>query len=486
MRTLNPEELAKVKLSARNSKEKVDKPKRAQALRSGSNVWARTTRSSVPDDRAVQVSLAYDMANAMLVAQGLPPAPLPHDPPAFIKAAPGRNLFGPGALSDEAFVEYVSLLAPAAVRCFSVTEKPLSPQLLPYLLGGIPMTAVEALSDRAFKVAECFDDGQPQTALLDALCQVGYGERFSHVHSDNIYLETLNLKRKPEETFTEYKHRLDKIQAPKEPGPITKGLSVRQDYLYTLPADGESFAAKLMSFPPYRASMRRRVSRHKVPVIKDVYLLLQKEQEEIPAVGHKVLVDRCGGMIDFLRSTEISDQIFQAAVHRVFERPWKELDLNGVLSHDVEVMVARRLIYRLMGGARNSREPMRMSAKTLVGIALVTGISIAKWAAFAVEDGKRRGESFLNRSIIEEALEILEMSEVAPYIECREYLAECCIQLDTLETDACAWSQRLRKPKRPFWSTRELDYYLKSIVKTHSGGEVDETSIWRYPPEDLR
>ncbi|QYW06451.1 hypothetical protein uan_039 [Pseudomonas phage UAntarctica] len=482
MRTLTPSQVvdvgrkpvvARVVAKPRESK----RAAKTQAFGDSLNTRQRTTAPSVPADVEIQKMLAVDMVNAFLDAQQLPTYPAPEHP--VIKVAPGRNLFGPGALCDEALSYYIDMLAPYAVGTPRDTAVIPSPQLLPYLLGGIPMATVEQLAFRALELGGCYPVPEPGPTLLDSLCHVGFGERFPHIHSDIAH--AVRLRRLPEESIEEYRAKLERHTTPAEPGPITKGLSNRQDYLYNLPT-GETFAKQLLSSPPYRATMRRRVTKHKLAVIKDVCLLLQRETGEIPFMGAERLVAKCGTLSDYYRAIDITDAMFSSAVQRVFERPWKELDLTGDLVHDVEIMVARRLIYRLMGGARNSREPTRMSAQTLVGIALVTGISVVQWAKFAVQDGQRRGESFLDRAVIEEAIELIEMSELAPHFTCADHLAECCLQLDALNP---SWSQRLRKPKRPFWSTRSHDYYVKAVLVTREAGEVFEEFTYRYPPEEM-
>lgn len=472
MRLLTPDQLALAKSRAPvPAAPKAAKTRPVRTFQKAVNLWGRATQ--LPDDVEVQKAVSRDMLAANLRTQGI-------TPPFQDSGCPARFLVGPGDFCDEAFEYHVSLAAEFAVGRAG-TARPVSPQLLPYLLGGVPMATVERAALRAVALYGDLED--VGCALLDSLCHVGFGANFPHSHVDTVYPD--GMQRNPDERFQAYKHRLEALGKHKEAAPLTKGFSVRQDYLYRLPDNGMSFAQMLMDSPPYAATMRRRVTRHKREVIKDVYLLLQKEQEEMPALAHATLVERCGGEFDYRLKTEITDQMFKDAVHRVFEAPWKTLDLTGDLKEDLVVLLARRLIYRLMGGARNSLEPMRMRADTLVGISLITGISIAQWVAFAVEDGERRGESFLDSSTIEEAVEIIECTELFTHFTCQDELERLRLRLQALEPYHCEWSQRLRKPKRPFWSTRHVPYYLKSSTTVRDGEDEYVSDLYRYQPEKI-
>ena len=112
-----------------------------------------------------------------------------------------------------------------------------------------------------------------------------------------------------------------------------------------------------------------------------------------------------------------------------------------------------------------------MSSVVLLGLALLTGIPLGKWVAFALQDLDRRGETFITEQTLDEVIEMLEMSEVgmkagACIAEIRDYK----VQLRNTESpfkSRFAW--KLRRGARPFWSALTYGsecYYLKGYTRS--------------------
>lgn len=428
-----------------------------QAVSKGAgSTWARCCH--LPE--SLHLSAAEDMAAALLNAQG--DNLTCTDSPPEIAMAPGRGLYGPGSLSDEALSYYMELLAPTAFGRPSKIPAP-SPCLVPYLLGGMTVSSVEKLAVRAVRLIGV-DEPESDT-LSDALLLVGYGH--GSYHSD--LLPVHNLARKPEETYDQFIARTQRAKGetptdylkrlggfvPDDKG--ADGLNIRQRYLYTQVPFGKTFAESLLAKPPYDGSLRERVMKHKLKAITSTAALFQEESGEMPEVGFKrVKGDR--SVMQYLDDTRVTDHTFNRAVHMVFDEPWANLDLDGDLEHDVEVMLARQLILCFVG---NRTRPAYMTGATLVGISVLTGISMAKWVEYALIDVRRRGETFISSQGIRDAIEVVQFSDYGHLFDCEPKLLEQALMLQELERYQ-GLATRLRKVKQPFWSTRPLDYYVKS------------------------
>ena len=176
-----------------------------------------------------------------------------------------------------------------------------------------------------------------------------------------------------------------------------------------------------------------------------------------------------GNITGYRAAIAFDDELFSRAVRRVYERPWTELDFHANftnLSHDVEVMIARRIIARLSAGRRSVRSVICISPVVLLGLALLTGIPAGKWVAFALQDLERRGETFITPETLDEVIEMLSVSEVgmkagACIAELRDYQAA----LRSTESEYKArFAWKLRRGTRPFWSAMTFGpetYYLE-------------------------
>lgn len=134
---------------------------------------------------------------------------------------------------------------------------------------------------------------------------------------------------------------------------------------------------------------------------------------------------------------------------------------------DIEVIVGRVILNDLFGsGARRIRNLPKMTGQTLVGIAMLTGISIAKWTEFAVKDLRMRGESFLADSAIDDAIEIIESTELAAWFKCEDELRNDSAIIRFFDKEATIHAERLRNRKWPLWTAGHNSYYMLSDDET--------------------
>jgi hypothetical protein len=323
-----------------------------------------------------------------------------------------RILIGPARYGDKVLTKYCETLIKAALG--ERTLDLVSPLLVSYLLGGIPISTLEELAWKAMDLMDFFPEPYVPTPLARALPIVGFGAQFPHLHVDECYDSSYE-----------------------EPGKKYAHLSLKQQYLLELPA-AESYARLLINQGAYPATLRRTLTAMKLAVMAEATRLMDPEggeMTEYAAQGRRpVLVD---------------DIIFSRAVRRVFEKPWLELDLSGRNEDrisDAEVVTARLIIQRLNHKVLKSS---KLSAVTLVGMSLLTGISVANWAEFAVYDLKRRGETFLTAETLDE---VVEMLQVSPYFTCEQQLRGAATDLRYADLGKAKWARRLQSPNRPLWS----------------------------------
>jgi hypothetical protein len=319
---------------------------------------------------------------------------------------PERSLIGPARYSDRILAKYCRWLQKSAFGLPGVDL--VSPALVPYLLGGIPIKAVEDLAHRALEVMDFFPDPLSDYTL-GKFAAVGFGAR-PHIHHDVEVIKRFS------------------------------NFSFRQEFILDLPRTG-SYSRLLIDSGAYGASARRKIAMIQPQIIAEVEQLLDPESGEmgeVAAHGREPL--------------KVTALMFNRAVRRVFERPWAELDLSGDPADfhaDAEVLLARRLIVHLTSKERQ-REKDTVSAQTLVGMSLLTGISLANWTEFAVYDLRRRGETFLTAEAIEAAIRI---AEVSPYFRCAEAMTEAATEIKFASMEKAAWARRLRSGRQPLWST---------------------------------
>jgi len=350
---------------------------------------------------------------------------------------PTRTLLGPAKYGDQVLEHYCSTLIRGALG------KPgadvVSPALVPYLLGGVPLKTLEELCHRATEVMEFFPEPLSRYTLANTLQVVGFGAHIPHIHHDECFDDSYV------EPTRKYNH-----------------LSHRQEYILNLPRTG-SYARILIDQGAYQCTLRRTLTSHKLEIMHTVERLLDPaggEMTELAARKRKPL--------------DVTPLMFTRAVRKVFEKPWSELDLIGTqdgIFQDAEVLIARQIIHKL---TRKANQKEKMSATSLVGMSLLTGISMAAFVEFAVYDLRRRGETFITAEAIEEAIA---MVEVSPYFRCEGELRSALTEIRYHPLEKARWARRLRSPSRPLWSTKG-DFYV-------NGMDVNGVATFKFKPYSI-
>lgn len=342
-----------------------------------------------------------------------------------------RSLIGPARYGDKVLAKYCQMLLKSALGLPSEhVEHPISPLLVPYLLGGIPWNTVEKLCHRALEVLDIPVEPFRKETLNKAVSNVGFGAHLPHRHLDSVLKYDCNNELVEMEVDKKFPH-----------------LSYRQDYLLNLPREA-GYAQILIQNGAYDATLRRQLASWKPEMMAEVERLLDPAGGEMSAMfgANRSPVE---GM---------NDVTFRRAVRRVFEQPWNQLDLIGgdqsTALADAEVLLARQIIRRISYNET-------MTAESLIGMSLLTGVSVANWTQFAIEDRDRRGESFLTAEELERAIEILEMM---PHFNCGDMLNNHLIEL-RFEPEIMAgkrkWARRLQSAASPLWSTNGMYYLVK-------------------------
>lgn len=368
----------------------------------GLNYSSRATGSHLPADHPDLVKGANILIDSLLAAQG-------H------RVASGNTLISPASLSDKALSNYGhNLLKYAVADPESSVIGMQSPAIVPYLLGGIPLLGVETLVDRILEVMEFFPQMEKGTFAASTKL-LGFAPWQTHAHVDLL-----------------------------EPVKDQK-VSARQNYLLWDIRSG-NWVDALLTQGAYGATMRKRMTALKPDACAWVQDLLN------PSADHMTPLAAKGR-----EPVQIFDRDFAVAVQRVYEKPWADLELTGDTSrtgitNDIQVLLARYIIIR-------QATKVRMSAQTLVGISLLTGISIAKFTEFAVYDCKRRGETFITAETIDQAIELINMSAAGAHMACERALIEHAMALRYSDMAQYARAQRLKSPKKPLWSAN-MAYYV--------------------------
>jgi len=368
----------------------------------GLNSKLRAVGSHLPADHPDLAKGALILSDSLLATQGM-------------STAQGNTLISPATLSDIELRKYGERLRDAATM--NPDDTPLtmqSPAIVPYLLGGIPLTGVEKLVTRMLGVMEMFPEDEDGTFAASTKA-VGFAPGQSHFHTDWRGAQTDN------------------------------NLSHRQDYLVNEVRFGNWVDTLLMA-GAYNGTMRKRMTGIKAGAVAWVQTLLDPRTGEMTefAAQHR-------------RSVQVTDRDFAMAVLRAYERPWSELDLTGgftiaEVTRDTEVLLARYIIAK-------QATTIKMSAQTLAGISLLTGISMAKFTEFAVYDQARRGETFITGEAIDQALDLLGMSGE---VRCERSLREHAITLRYADGPDRLRAKRLRSLKKPLWSSNGAFYKLNN------------------------
>ena len=376
-------------------------------------------RSKLP----ANIDLPKELAASLLNAQGIYKG----------SATYIHSLIGVDQLTDDEFQEYLLTLAPYAVSSATLGRiAPPSPSLVGLLLGGLTIPEVERQIHRALTLLDAFPDELPPS-MTEALHAVGHGPNIRH--------------NQPPAAITN----------------VRKGAAF--NWLASLPRT-QSYASQVLTQGGIQAALASRLAKVQDKVLRYANTLLTPG-------AHRYSMTQFAYDIDPPRPVDEVD--YRIAVSKLFEGDWADLMLTG--KGDGPVIVARCLLIELCSsGARSHAEPPVMTGQQLVGIAMLTGISVAKWAEFAVNDLHRRGESFMAASAIDDAVEIIQTTELGAWFACEAELRELSAQLHLPDHDKVKRAQRLRKAKWPLWTDREDGgYYLLSTEPTYSHApEVSE------------
>lgn len=337
-----------------------------------------------------------------------------------------RSLVGPLRASDRLLERYCrTLLKSALGKPSPVVEVPVSPCVVPYLLGGITWASVEQLCYRALTVMDFDHEPMGAPSLNKAMSVVGFGPGMAHRHKDDVPPK-------------------DKQQA---------HLSQRQDYLLGLPED-EGFAQYVLENGAYQDNLSRQIHAMKPEIMQEVERLLDPQGGEMS----KWMLDNVEPVRQPVKPLDVS---YRYAVERVFKKDWDKLDLvcggPGTGQDDATVLMARQIIKRL---AYNDR----IKAEALIGMSLLTGVSVMNWLNYAAEDLQRRGETFIELEEVERAFEML---EPYPGFDCAEEFERLMIdwrypgeRVANERLIKRKWARRLQSLVNPLWSTNGLYYQV--------------------------
>lgn len=337
-----------------------------------------------------------------------------------------RSLVGPLRASDRLLENYCrTLLKSALGKPSRAVDAPVSPSVVPYLLGGITWASVEQLCYRALNVMDFMPEPMGAASLNRAMSVIGFGPRMSHKHRDDVPPR-------------------DKQQA---------HLSQRQDYLLSLPED-EGFAQYVLEHGAYQDNLSRQIHAMKPEIMQEVERLLDPQGGEMS----KWMLDNVVPVRQPVKPLDVS---YRYAVDRVFRKAWDQLDLQcggpGTGQGDAEILMARQIIKRL---AYNDR----IKAEVLIGMSLLTGVSVMNWLNYAAEDLQRRGETFIELEEVERALDMLESY---PGFDCvvefEQLIMDWRYPSERVATERMIkrkWARRLQSLVNPLWSTNGLYYQV--------------------------
>ena len=346
-----------------------------------------------------------------------------------------RSLIGPARYSNEVLEKYCNVLIKGAMgpRRQITTAEAISPLIVPYLLGGIPTKEAEAQCYRAVEVMEFYGEPRPAKGaeMQRALNNVGFGVDVRHDRPASDL------------PHNAYNH-----------------ISLRQHSLLSLPPG--DYAKQLLVNGAFGDSLFRLLNNFKADVVEHAERCLDPLVCEMTPLAGK---DRIK-----VNLTEVN---YWRAVRRVFEERWDRLDLSGRPEHGVadgEILMARNIISRISSNDR-------LTAEVLVGMSLLTGISVANWSKYAVLDHVRRGETFVSSLEIERAKEMIESNvHYGPIIE--QQLVKDMATLRELERGETRWPRKLQSPNQPLWSTSG-SFYLERF-------DDNDAPIYKHKPFSVR
>ena len=346
-----------------------------------------------------------------------------------------RSLIGPARYSSGVLEKYCGLLIKGAMgpRQQITTAEAISPLIIPYLLGGIPTKEAEAQCYRAVEVMEFYGEAKPPKGfdMQRALNNVGFGVDVRHDRPASDL------------PHNAYNH-----------------ISQRQHLLVSLPPG--DYAKQLLANGAFGDSLYRLLNSFKADVVTHAERCLDPEAGEMTPLAAK---DRI--------KVSLTEVNYWRAVRRVFEERWERLDLSGRPEHGVadgEILMARNIVSRISSNDR-------LTAEVLVGMSLLTGISVANWSKYAVLDHVRRGETFVSSLEIERAKEMIESNvHYGPIIE--QQLVKDMATLRELERGETRWPRKLQSPNQPLWSTSG-SFYL-------TGFDDNDAPLYKHKPFSVR
>jgi hypothetical protein len=484
--TLSPEQVAaqeaarKPKKSVHRSSEKVGAPHVVTLPVGGRSRKERSVPAAVKHASPADLNvLGQHLLAAQMVANGLVPKPATGGSPYLeeeIARNAGRCLIGAHDLPDEPFKAYLNGLAKSALRHSSGSPfEPCSPRTVALLLGGCSLYELEVACERALGLLE-FEDQDVESNLSDALATVGYRPDQVHHHGD-MFLESqlYQLSSEDEGAYAGRLERLRKVIQYKD-----RTYSARREWLE---GTRGPFAMHLMHNSGYGADLYHRINAIKPGVMIDAMQALSVNSTLIQPHSRR-RIERDYGMGYWADAAHPTNMAFAAAVRAVYERPWSELQLSGDPGEDMTKVMARLIIRRLcVSGRCRTREPVLINARCLIGMSLLTGLPTGKLVRFAVEDQKRRGETFMSAATVREAVELVDTSGVfhlaqAEWMEEMENLARE-LEMDH-DPQRAYWAQKLRAMSYPLFSVE--NYYNVAWVE-HEGRDDEKAKY--IPRRDL-
>lgn len=348
-----------------------------------------------------------------------------------------RAILTPAYFNDEQLADYLLELAASAVSDpLTQPPDPISPLLIPHLIRGVSTSQLDTLVTRALTLLDAYPVEEP-CLFNEAMTFVGFGSGVSHNVRPNPIEPTL-----PKLNQFEINWRL----TPMGDDPLDTLL------LYGAPA----------------AHTAKKVEKIRDDVLKQANRLLTPggSPDSISAYMHAEVGMRTVTHNDYMR-----------AVDRVFRGEWSTLLIGATrysLTQDIEVVCARLIIITLLRRSNTlSRAPSTLSAQWLVGLCMLSGVSLGKMAEFAMEDMKRRGECFTTPEALTQALEIVDSTELSAWNRCDQYVFSAVQTLTHADPVKAAIAKRLRKSRNPLWSSEPRSYHMR------------ESGTYIKQPEDL-
>lgn len=348
-----------------------------------------------------------------------------------------RALLTPDTFNDDQLADYLLTLASSAVADPATQPPdPISPVVIPHLLRGVSTTQLDVLVHRSLTLLDAYPTPEP-CQFNESTMFVGFGPHVSH-----------NVRPNPTD-------------------PVYPKLNQFQTN-WRLTPTGEDPLDLLLLYGAPAAHTAKKVDKIRPDVLKQVNALLTPGAvaDSISQFMHTKVGMREATYHDYMR-----------AVDRVFRGNWDELLIKATresLTQDIEVVCARVIITTLLRRSNAlSRSPATLSAQWLVGLCMLSGVSLGKMAEFAKLDMQRRGECFTTPEALTQALAIVESTELGAWNRCEQYVFSVVQTLKYADPVKAAIAKRLRKSRNPLWSSTAESYHLRE-----SGSYIKQ-------PEDL-